>query len=194
MVPSRARSCRRFLSLPPVARRLTPAHSTRCCLSAWRFLSSQVCRRRQTACIAPHAQLNHSRTAVALASCTSLILWIVILGSVAGGFAVDLVRDRKLKNKHQLFTSGTSLAVYTAAYFLMDIMLMMIPVTVGVLLMLIEDVAPLIGVAFPATLISLVLYMPMTILCAFVGSYLFKEPDTCQSQLPPIINLSAFMP
>ena len=40
----------------------------------------------------------------------------------------------------------------------------------------------------------MVVYVPLTILASFVGSYLFTEPDTCQSQLPPAINLAGFMP
>lgn len=113
---------------------------------------------------------------------------------IPGGFAVDLVRDRKLKNKHQLFTSGTPLSIYFAAYFLMNVLMMLIPVTVGIILMLGMNVTALIGPALPVTIIFMLLYTPLTILAAFVGSYLFTEPDTCQSQLPPAINLAGFMP
>jgi ATP-binding cassette subfamily A (ABC1) protein 5 len=113
---------------------------------------------------------------------------------IPGGFAVDLVRDRKLKNKHQLFTSGTPLSVYFVAYFVMDCLMMMIPVIVGIVLMVAMNVGPLIGPALPITFLFMVVYVPLTILASFAGSYLFTEPDTCQSQLPPAINLAGFMP
>ena len=113
---------------------------------------------------------------------------------IPGGFAVDLVRDRKLKNKHQLFTSGTPLSIYFLAYFLMNVLMMLIPVAVGIFLMLGMNVTALIGPALPVTIVFMVLYTPLTILATFVGSYLFTEPDTCQSQLPPAINLAGFMP
>lgn len=113
---------------------------------------------------------------------------------IPGGFAVDLVRDRKLKNKHQLFTSGTPLSIYFTAYFLMNVMMMLIPVTVGIILMLGMNVTALIGPALPVTILFMFTYTPLTILASFVGSYLFTEPDTCQSQLPPAINLAGFMP
>ena len=68
--------------------------------------------------------------------------------------------------------------------------MMAIPVTVAIVLMNVVDVAPLIGAAFPATLISFMVYVPLGILSAFNLSYCFDDPDTCQSQLPPLLNMA----
>ena len=72
------------------------------------------------------------------------VLYIgIALSIIPGGFVIDLVRDRKLKTKHQLFTAGVPMPAYFIAYLLMDILLMAIPVSVGLILMLAMDVTPL---------------------------------------------------
>jgi len=72
--------------------------------------------------------------------------------------------------------------------------MMTLPVLTAISLALAVGVQPLIGPALPATLLLLLLYVPMSILLSYAGSYLFKDPDACQRHWPPIINLAAFMP
>lgn len=124
---------------------------------------------------------------------TILMLGIAI-SIIPGGFAVDLVRDRALKTKQQLFTAGTPVGAYYAAYFFMDVLYMSLPVLVAICLMFGTGVSALVGPAFPATLLTMLLYMPMTVLMSFAASRLYTDPDSCQAQFPAIVNLGAFMP
>ena len=117
----------------------------------------------------------------------------IALSVIPGGFAVDLVRDRTLKCKHQLLTAGTPVSVYFVAYFAMDMLLMLFPIAVALILAAATDVTPLIGPAFGATFLSMFLYVPLMILFCFYCARFYKDADAVQ-QFPMLVNLLGFMP
>lgn len=117
----------------------------------------------------------------------------IALSVIPGNFAVDIVRERKQNTKHQLFASGVPASAYYGAHFFASIILMSIPCITALILAQAVNVKPLIGPAFFATSLTIVLYIPMTILLAFTASFGFVEPDNCH-QLTAILNMAAFMP
>eukprot|EP00040_Diaphanoeca_grandis_P036202 m.230022 g.230022 ORF g.230022 m.230022 type:complete len:1672 (+) comp33570_c0_seq1:40-5055(+) len=129
------------------------------------------------------------------ASSFNAILTIgIAISAVPPGFAIALVFERFVRIKHQLFTAGVSAQVYFPSHFIYDTLQMALPCVTALILTLVADVKPLIGPAFGATFISMILYIPLTVLLVYVMSYMFKDPGSCQMTLPAIFSLAAFMP
>jgi hypothetical protein len=51
-----------------------------------------------------------------------------------GGFAIDLVRDKKLRMKHQLYVAGVTPFQYWATQLMVYLLLFALPLTVAIIL------------------------------------------------------------
>lgn len=116
------------------------------------------------------------------------------LSVVPGGFAIDIVRDRQDRMRHQLRVSGVTSLEYWGAYLLTNSGIMLFSVVFAIVLALATHVAPLTGPALPSFIISGLLYIPVNILFSFAVSFGFDNADACQSVWPALNNFLGFIP
>eukprot|EP00049_Salpingoeca_infusionum_P024784 m.17093 g.17093 ORF g.17093 m.17093 type:complete len:1663 (+) comp7307_c0_seq1:134-5122(+) len=123
-----------------------------------------------------------------------LLLLGMGLSTVPGGFAIDLVLDRKLKMKHQLRVSGVSALEYWGSYLATNIMIFLFSGAFAIILALITKVEALTGPALLSYIIAMALYLPTAIIFSFVVSFSFDEPETCQQIWPQLNSFLSFIP
>eukprot|EP00042_Codosiga_hollandica_P054526 m.739987 g.739987 ORF g.739987 m.739987 type:complete len:1626 (-) comp58922_c0_seq2:1991-6868(-) len=125
---------------------------------------------------------------------TTILLIAIALSVAPGGTAIDLVRDRKIRMKHQLFVAGVTSLEYWLAQFFCFLPLLAIPSVVALILVFATHLSALTGPATTVTILALVTYLPLTMMFSFAMSFLFDDPDTVQSTYPPIQNMISFIP
>ncbi|MSW63877.1 MAG: hypothetical protein F2825_03190 [Actinobacteria bacterium] len=125
----------------------------------------------------------------------NLILLIGIgLSVIPAGYAVDIVKDKHLRMKQMLFISGVPASAYYAGFLVCNLAMMSLPFILMFILLYTSHVTPLLGPAFPAVLLTVLLYMPLSTLTSYIAGSLFDNPDTCQQTWPFIQNMLAFVP
>eukprot|EP00048_Salpingoeca_helianthica_P024859 m.35933 g.35933 ORF g.35933 m.35933 type:complete len:1599 (-) comp9627_c1_seq2:26-4822(-) len=124
----------------------------------------------------------------------SVLLMGIALSLIPGGFAIDVVRDRTLQMKRVLLLAGVPVSAYWAGLLVSCCALFVAPVAYALVLVQALPVASLTGVAYLPTVLAFLFYVPMSVLFAFVLSYLFTDHDVCQSVLPPLMNFISFIP
>ena len=90
--------------------------------------------------------------------------------------------------------AGVPTSAYWTSLFTVYIAIFLTPCCYCLLLILALPIEALAGVAFFPTVLVVLTYVPVAILFAFAVSFLFKDFDTCQSSLPPLLNFFAFIP
>ncbi|EGD78617.1 hypothetical protein PTSG_11760 [Salpingoeca rosetta] len=116
------------------------------------------------------------------------------LSVVPGGFAINAVKDRESKMQHLLEVSGVSGLAYWLADMLRSLSIFSVSVVFAIIVTVAANVEPLTGPGLPLLIILCIVYMPLTILFAFLASYLFSNAETCQSVFPPLNNFLGFIP
>eukprot|EP00043_Microstomoeca_roanoka_P002430 m.38349 g.38349 ORF g.38349 m.38349 type:complete len:1691 (-) comp11480_c1_seq1:2027-7099(-) len=116
------------------------------------------------------------------------------LSAIPGGFAINAVKDRQCKMKHLLEVSGVSNLAYWLADLLTSMSIFSFSVLFAIILTIASNVDPLLGPGLPLFILLCLVYMPLTILFAYLVSYLFSDAETCQSVFPPLNNFLGFIP
>ena len=128
----------------------------------------------------------------------SVFYTVLLLGMglsvIPGGFAINTIKDRETKMKHLLEVSGVSAFVYWLADLLRSMAIFSFSVAFAIVLTVAVGVEPLVGPGLPLLVLMCITYMPLTILFAFLASYLFSDAETCQSVFPPLNNFLGFIP
>ncbi|EDV27708.1 uncharacterized protein TRIADDRAFT_53677 [Trichoplax adhaerens] len=117
------------------------------------------------------------------------------LNVIPAGFAIEVTRDRKDRIRQLLRASGVTSSTYWLSLFTCDFISYLFPVLLMLIIIPIMHVAAFVvpaamGVLFMASLT----YMQSNILLAYVASFLFSSVETCQSVLPPVLNLLLLLP
>ncbi len=76
---------------------------------------------------------------------TTVLLIGMALTIPPGGFAIDIVRDRKLRMKQQLYVAGVSVFQYWCAQFVTYIISFILPIAVAIILAFATHVSALTG-------------------------------------------------
>ena len=116
------------------------------------------------------------------------------IGVVPGGFAIDVVRDRASRMKHQLNIAGVSWTVYWLAYFMLLALTMGVLIIYIVILALAVNISGLVGPALPTTILLLLLYIPYVSTFTFIASHLFATAEKVQSIWPVANTFLTFLP
>eukprot|EP00055_Hartaetosiga_balthica_P006636 m.21271 g.21271 ORF g.21271 m.21271 type:complete len:1697 (+) comp5336_c0_seq2:82-5172(+) len=116
------------------------------------------------------------------------------LSAIPGGFAVDIVRDRASKMKHQLKVSGVSRTIYWTSYLIMNSLIFSWAGLFAVVLSQAVKIQPLMGPALPMFIILCIVYIPLCTLFSFNCSFFFTVPETAVSVFPPLANFLGFIP
>ncbi|XP_078610116.1 cholesterol transporter ABCA5-like isoform X1 [Branchiostoma floridae x Branchiostoma japonicum] len=136
-----------------------------------------------------------TRTVSAGANGGLLILVGFALLGIPSSFASEVVRIREVKGRAQLRVSGVTSRVYWGTLFIYDWIIYMVPVT---LMFILLAALQLDSLSSPGAMVSLLfvvlLYVPVTILVSYCGSFLFEKSETLDAAFPSMLNMAGILP
>ncbi|KAI8501113.1 ATP-binding cassette sub- A member 5 [Branchiostoma belcheri] len=136
-----------------------------------------------------------TRTVSAGANGGLLILVGFALLGIPSSFASEVVRIREVKGRAQLRVSGVTSRVYWGTLFIYDWVTFMIPV---ILMFILLAALQLESLSSPGAMVSLLLvvllYVPVTILVGYCGSFLFEKAETLDAAFPSMLNMAGILP
>ncbi|XP_066291529.1 cholesterol transporter ABCA5-like [Branchiostoma lanceolatum] len=123
-----------------------------------------------------------------------VLVGFALLG-IPSSFASEVVRIREVKGRAQLRVSGVTSRVYWGTLFMYDWVMYMIPVT---LMFILLAALQLQSLSSPGAMVSLLfvvlLYVPVTILVSYCGSFLFEKSETLDAAFPSMLNMAGILP